>query len=104
MSSQSCQTYESLPISSNWNNQNKINLENKKKSKGMFSKLMLKLKGNKSKATSKHSGCTYTKRSNNCFNFDQQNVDDKLQKQSNGDFIYYKAVKPQQINKKKVRC
>jgi len=101
MSSQSCQTYESLLISPNWNNQNKINLENKKKSKGMFSKLMLKLKGNKSKATSKHSGCTYTKRSNNCFNFDQQNVDDKLQKQSNGDFIYYKAVKPQQINKKK---
>jgi len=101
MSSQSCPTYESLPISSNWNNQNKITLENKKKSKGMFSKLMLKLKGNKSKTTSKYSSRTYTKRNKKSFNFNQQNANKKLQEQSNGDCIYYKAVNPQQINKKK---
>ena len=61
----------------------------------MFCKLMLKLKGNKSKATSNHSGCKYTKRNNKYFNFDRQNVDDKLPEQSNSDCIYYKAVKPQ---------
>ena len=100
MSSQSCQTYESLPISPNLNKQIKINLENKKKSKGMFSKLMLKLKGNKSKATSKHSGRTYSKRNSKSFNLDQQNVDKNLHEQNNGDCIYYKAIKPQQKEKK----
>jgi len=66
----------------------------------MFSKLMLKLKGNKSKATSKHSGRTYSKRNSKSFNLDQQNVDKNLHEQNNGDCIYYKAIKPQQIEKK----
>ena len=69
----------------------------------MFCKLMLKLKGNKSKTTSKYSSRTYTKRNKKSFNINPQNADDKLQEQSNGDCIYYKAVNPQQINEKKVR-
>lgn len=101
MSSRSFPTYGPFPISPNWNNQNKITFKNKKKSKGMFSKLMLKLKGGKSKTTSKHSGQTCTKRNSKSFNLNQQKVDRKLHEQNNGDCIYYKAIKPQ-INNKKV--